>query len=324
MLLKFRQPKGKRALTPFLTPFRYALQGATALLFISLSTIILSLAMGVLAVCKRIIPPGALANAINRLLSFLGEFWGSGNNFVLRFYRGMEWDIRLPENLDHDGRYLVLCNHQSWVDIMAMQYALNWRVPFLRFMLKQQLIWVPFLGLAWWSLDFPFLRRYSRAELLNNPALRDKDLENAARSCEKLKHIPVSMISFPEGTRFTPAKHAEQKSRYRHLLMPRYGGIGQVLYSFGDALDTAIDMTIFYPAGTPTFWQFISGQVKNISLHACLRPIDPGLRGVNFRQDAVANRQLKTWLDELWAEKDRKLEDASLALGAGRKTPSHQ
>jgi 1-acyl-sn-glycerol-3-phosphate acyltransferase len=294
-----------------LTPFRYALQGALALLFIALSTIILSLAMGALAVCKRIMPPGRMANAINRWLSFLGELWGSGNNFVLRFYRGMEWDIRLPQDLDHDGRYLVLCNHQSWVDIMAMQYALNWRVPFLRFMLKQQLIWVPFLGLAWWSLDFPFLRRYSRAELLRNPALRDRDLENAARSCEKLRHIPVSMIAFPEGTRFTPAKHAEQKSRYRRLLMPRYGGIGQVLYSFADALDTVIDITIFYPSGIPTLWQFISGQVKSISLHACLRPINRDLRGANFRADAAANRRLKSWLDELWAEKDRELEGNS-------------
>jgi 1-acyl-sn-glycerol-3-phosphate acyltransferase len=314
---------GKRALTPFLTPFRYALQGATALLFISLSTIILSVAMGVLAVCKRIMPPGRVANAVNRWLSFLGELWGSGNNFVLRFYRSMAWDIRLPENLDHDGRYLVLCNHQSWVDIMAMQYALNWRVPFLRFMLKQQLIWVPFLGLAWWSLDFPFLRRYSRAELLKNPALRDRDLENAARSCEKLRHIPVCMISFPEGTRFTAAKHAEQKSHYKNLLMPRYGGIGQVLYSFGDALDTVIDMTIFYPYGIPTFWQFISGQVQDISLHARLRPIEPDLRGVNFRADATANRRLKSWLDELWAEKDRELELASQAAGAGGKASSH-
>jgi len=306
-----------------LNSIRYALQGAAALLFISLSTIILSLAMGVLAVFKRLLPAGWVANEINRRLSFLGELWGSGNNFVLRFYRGMRWDIQLPENLDHNGRYLVLCNHQSWVDIMVMQYALNWRVPFLRFMLKQQLIWVPFLGLAWWSLDFPFLRRYSRSELLKNPALRDRDLENAARSCEKLKHIPVCMMSFPEGTRFTQAKHDRQNSPHQHLLMPRYGGIGQVLYSFGDALDTIIDMTIFYPHGIPTFWQFISGQVKKISLHACLRPIDPGLRGVNFRQDAAANRQLKTWLDELWAEKDRKLENACLALETGRKTPSH-
>ena len=291
-----------------LIPFPHALQGTAALAFISLSTIILSLAMGVLAVFKRIMPTGPIANAINRGLSFLGELWVSVNNFVLGLYRGMEWDIRLPENLDHDGRYLVLCNHQSWVDIVAMQYALNWRVPFLRFMLKQQLIWVPFLGLAWWSLDFPFLRRYSRQELLKNPALREKDLENAAHACEKLRHIPVSMMSFPEGTRLTAAKHAQQKSRYKHLLLPRYGGIGQVLYSFGDALQTVIDVTIFYPRGTPTFWQFISGQVPKICMHASLKPIDAHLRGVDFRRDPAAKRQLKTWLDGLWADKDRAIE----------------
>lgn len=128
---------------------RYALQGAAALLFITISTIIVSLAMGLLAVLKRTMPSGTAANAINRGLSFLGELWVSCNNFVLRCYRGMQWDIQLPENLDHEGSYLVLSNHQSWVDILVMQFGLNWRIPFLRFLLKQQLIWVPFLGLAW-------------------------------------------------------------------------------------------------------------------------------------------------------------------------------
>jgi hypothetical protein len=177
-------------------------------------------------------------------------------------------------------------------------------------MLKQQLIWVPFLGLAWWALDMPFLRRYSHRELLGNPALRGKDLENAAQACEKLKHIPVSMMSFPEGTRFTAAKHEQQKSPYKHLLLPRYGGIGQVLYSFGDALQTVIDVTIIYPDGTPTFWQFISGQVWNIFVSARSRSIDEGLRGVNFRDDRVAKRQLKTWLNAIWDEKDRLLADS--------------
>lgn len=294
-----------------MTHIRHALQGAAALLVISVSTIILSLVMGLLAVIKRLLPPGGVANAINRGLSFVGELWGSVNRVVLGSYRGMKWDIRLPPGLEREGRYLVLCNHQSWVDIMAMQYALNWRVPFLRFMLKQELIWVPFLGLAWWSLDFPFLRRYSRQQLLDNPALRDKDLENAARACEKLKHIPVCMVSFPEGTRFTPEKHAQQQSPYRHLLRPRYGGIGQVLYSFGNALDTAIDVSVHYPAGPPTFWALISGQVKAISLHAGLRPIDPALRGVDFRADSASQRELRHWLDLIWAEKDRWLEAAA-------------
>ena len=289
---------------------RFALQGTAALLAVAINTIVLTLIILVLALCKRIVPQGAIRNTITRWLSSLGELWISVNKLVLWFYRGMKWDIHLPATLDRQGRYLIFCNHQSWVDILVLQYCLNRRVPFMRFMLKQQLIWVPFLGLAWWALDMPFLRRYSHRELLRNPALRGKDLENAAQACEKLKHIPVSMMSFPEGTRFTTAKHEQQKSPYKHLLLPRYGGIGQVLYSFGDALQTVIDVTIFYPDGTPTFWQFISGQVRNIFISARSRSIDEGLRGVNFRDDRVAKRHLKAWLNAIWDEKDRLLADS--------------
>jgi 1-acyl-sn-glycerol-3-phosphate acyltransferase len=298
---------GQIRLMSSLQRIRYALQGVAALLVVSCNTIVLTMAIVVLALFKRIAPKGAIRNTITHWLSSLGELWISVNKLVLWFYRGMKWDIHLPESLDRQGRYLIFCNHQSWVDILVLQYCLNRRVPFMRFMLKQQLIWVPFLGLAWWALDMPFLRRYSHRELLRNPALRGKDLENAAQACEKLKHIPVSMMSFPEGTRFTAAKHEQQKSPYKHLLLPRYGGIGQVLYSFGDALQTVIDVTIFYPDGTPTFWQFISGQVRGISVSARSRPIDEGLRGVNFREDSVAKRQLKTWLNDMWHEKDQLL-----------------
>jgi len=293
-----------------LNTIRYAVQGSAALLVISLNTIVLALIIFVLGVFKRITPPGAASNAISRSLSLLGEAWISVNKLVLSFYRGMQWKIDMPGDLDPGGRYLVLCNHQSWVDIVVLQYCLNRRVPFMRFMLKQQLIWVPFLGVAWWALDMPFLRRYSKQELLRNPALRGKDLENAARACEKLKHIPVSMMSFPEGTRFTRAKQAQQKSPYQHLLVPRYGGVGQVLYSFGDALKTVIDVTVFYPGGVPTFWQFISGQVRKISVSIRQRSIDENLRGVDFRKDSIAKRGLKTWLDSIWADKDRALIEA--------------
>jgi len=293
-----------------LSQIRFSLQGAAALLVISLNTIVLALIIFGLGLIKYLLPRGLLRNGISRVLSSLGEAWIAVNKFVLSFYRRMAWEIDIPDGLDPNGRYLVLCNHQSWVDIVVLQYCLNRRVPFMRFMLKQQLIWVPFLGVAWWALDMPFLRRYSKKELLRNPALRGKDLEIAARACEKLKHIPVSMMSFPEGTRFTAAKHAEQKSAYRNLLTPRYGGIGQVLYSFGDALKTVLDVTIFYPSGAPTFWQFISGQVRKISVSVRQCAIDGELRGVDFREDRVAKRCLKVWLDTLWLEKDRMLTQA--------------
>ena len=73
--------------------------------------------------------------------------------------RGGGADLRV------DGHYLVLANHQSWVDIPVLQRVFNRRIPLLRFFLKRQLFWVPVLGLAWWALDFPFMRRSTRAEI---------------------------------------------------------------------------------------------------------------------------------------------------------------
>lgn len=283
---------------------RHGVQGTIVFLLVTVSTIVLTSVIAILAVFKFLAPKGRAFNTLTHLASWFGELWVSVNNGLMSFYRGMQWDVRLPDNLSHEGRYLVICNHQSGVDILTLQYCLNRRVPFGRYLLKQQLIWVPVLGIAWWALDMAFLRRYSRQELLRNPALRGKDLENAARACEKLKHIPVSMMTFPEGTRFSEAKRDEQNSPFKHLLRPRYGGVGQVLYSFDDALDAVIDVTITYPTGTPSVWQYISGQVRKISVDVQLRPIGEGIRGRNFREDSDAKRELKTWLDGIWQEKE--------------------
>jgi len=288
-----------------LTKARYALQGTVVLLIVSVSTIVLTTLIFLLSIFKLIAPKGRARNAMTHWLSSLGELWVSVNKGVAWFYRDMKWDIQLPDDINHNGRYLVFCNHQSLVDILVLQHCLNRRAPFMRFLLKQQLIWVPVLGVAWWALDMAFLRRYSRQELMKNPALRGKDLENAARACEKLKHIPVSMMSFPEGTRFTEAKRELQNSPYKHLLRPRYGGIGQILYSFDDALDSLIDVTITYPDGTPGLWLFVSGQIRRISVHIQLRPIDGEIRGRNFREDGAAKSHLKTWLNDIWDEKEQ-------------------
>lgn len=283
---------------------RYALQGSLVFMLITICTVILTLLICLLAIFKFMAPHGVLKNAITHWLSLLGEAWVSVHKGLISLYRGLEWDVELPGGISHKGRYLICCNHQSGVDILALQHCLNRKAPFGRYLLKQQLIWVPVLGAAWWALDMAFLRRYSRQDLLKNPALKGKDLENAARACEKLKHIPVSMMTFPEGTRFTEAKRVQQESPYRYLLQPKYGGVGQVLYSFDDALDALIDVTITYPNGIPTVWQYLSGQVTKISMLVKFRPIDDELRGANFREDVLVKTQLKNWLNGIWDEKD--------------------
>lgn len=286
-----------------LTKMRYWLQGAIVILIVTISTVVLTAIIFVLSIFKLMAPAGRARNAMTHWLSSLGELWVSVNKAAVYFYP-IEWDVHMPEGISHKGRYLVFCNHQSGVDILALQHALNRRAPFGRYLLKHQLIWVPVLGVAWWALDMAFLRRYSRQELLKNPSLRGKDLENAARACEKLKSIPVSMMTFPEGTRFSKAKRDAQNSPYQHLLRPRYGGVGQVLYSFDEALDHLIDVTIIYPHGTPSVWHYVSGQVKKITVHIQLRPIDKQLRGVNFREDSQAKALLKSWLNGIWEEKE--------------------
>ena len=286
---------------------RYFLQGSIVLVVVSVSTIVLTTIIFLLSIFKFIAPKGVIRNSLSRGLSSLGELWVSVNKGLVWFFRGLEWDVQLPQGLNRNKRYLIFCNHQSWVDILVLQHCLNRRAPFMRFLLKQQLIWVPFLGVAWWALDMAFLRRYSRQQLIKNPSLRGKDLENAARACEKLKHIPVSMMTFPEGTRFTIAKHEQQKSSFDHLLRPRYGGIGQVLYSFDDALEYLIDVTIVYPYGAPNIWQYVSGQIKKISVRIDLKPIDDGLQGVNFRTNGNAKGQLKAWLNDIWLQKNNEI-----------------
>jgi 1-acyl-sn-glycerol-3-phosphate acyltransferase len=288
-----------------LTRLRYFLQGTLVLLAVSANTIFSTVLVFLLAVVKLFTPKGSARNTVTHWLSSVGEYWISFNKLIAWLLRDMKWNIQLPDGLNPEGRYLVFCNHQSWVDIPVLQLSLNRRAPFMRFLLKQELIWVPFLGFCWWALDMVFLQRYSKAQLLKNPELRGKDLENAARACEKLKHIPVSMMSFPEGTRFTEAKHEQQNSPYEHLLRPRYGGIGQVLYSFDDALDQLIDVTIIYPQGTPSVWQFVSGQVAQINVQVRLLPIGEEVRGKNFREDTQAKNAIKVWLGEIWAEKEQ-------------------
>jgi len=288
-----------------LKKLRYVLQGSIALLVISISTIVATVVLFLLSIVKFLLPKGKPRQYMSRLLARVAEFWSSINQRVTRCYRSLEWDVQLPNGIEHDKSYLIFCNHQSWVDIIALQHVLNRKAPFMRFLMKQQLIWVPFLGFCWWALDMVFLKRYSREELLKNPELRGKDLENAARTCEKLKHIPVSMMTFPEGTRYTREKSQKQNSSYQNLLKPRYGGVGQVLYIFGDTLDTLIDVTIVYPHGTPNMWQLLSGQVRKISIQIQLRPIAADICGHDFRTDSIVKSRLKDWVNNIWEEKDQ-------------------
>ena len=238
----------------------------------------------------------------------VAQCWISVNSWIVDRYRGMRWTIDIPDSVNMRDSYVINCNHQSWVDIVVLQKVFNRRAPFMRFFIKQQLIWVPVLGLCWWGLDFPFMRRYSRDQIAANPSLRARDLESARKACEKFTDIPVSMMNFLEGTRFSESKKRRQKSPYRHLLKPKVGGLGQVFFSLSDQLTSLIDVTIVYPDGAPTLWDLLCGKVQSIIVVAREVAIPQDLLGRNIQTDPAYIKDLKTWTAELWAGKDERID----------------
>lgn len=266
---------------------------------------------------KLALPVASVRTRLGLLLTRIVESWVGTNAFLIRTFTPTRIEVHGTPELDPDGRYLVLCNHQSWNDIPLLQAVFNRRIPMLRFFLKQELIWVPLLGLAWWALDFPFMQRHSRAKLLRNPALRTQDLEATRAACAKFANIPVSIMNFVEGTRFTPEKHARQSPPYRYLLRPRAGGVAAVLDAMGDKLQTVLDVTLVYCDPRPTLATLLAGRLHRVEVHVTERPIPEELvRGGDYEGDGHYRSHCQRWINALWEQKDALIASRRAALDA--------
>ena len=256
----------------------------------------------------RLVPVQRLRVACAQVLVHIAQNWIAGNNLIFRLTQDIHWDVEGVAELPSRDWYLVLCNHQSWVDILALQGVFNRRIPLLKFFLKRQLIRVPLLGWAWWALDFPFMKRHSREYLERHPEARGQDLEATRRACEHFRHKPTSVMNFVEGTRFSPEKHAAQGSPYRHLLKPRAGGIAFVLGAMGDILHRLLDVTIVYPDGAPSFWDLCCGRLRRVVVRVQVREIPAWTMQGDYQDDEAFRARMQSWLGEMWVAKDSEIE----------------
>ncbi len=261
------------------------------------------------AIVKLVVPIPPVRKACTIVLIRIAWLWIGFNNLLSDLLFQIEWDVRGTSNLSRDQWYFVTCNHQSWTDIPVIQHVLNSRIPLLKFFLKQQLIWVPFLGIAWWALDFPFMQRHTREQIARNPALRNKDIEATKAACEKFRFTPVTVFNFMEGTRFNPAKQAAQDSPYRHLLRPKAGGTAFVLSAMGDSLATMLDVTIVYPDGRSGIWDYLCGRINRIIVDIQTRDIPMRFRGMDYENNPAIRSDFQNWVSQLWQEKDEKIEE---------------
>ncbi len=295
------------------------LRGVITISALTVNVIVWFVPILIIAVCKLVLPLGAWRRITSRWLTAMGENWTSCNNVILRSTQSISWDVRGVESLRRRQWYLVLSNHRSWVDILILQAVFNRRIPFLKFFIKQELIWVPFLGLAWWAMDMPFMQRYSRDELDRRPELRGRDLEATRRACERFRDIPTSVIVFVEGTRFTPAKLEASAAGYRHVLPPRPGGTAFVLAAMGDILHSILDVSILYQGKACSLWDLCCGRVRRISIDIRQRPIESWMTRGDYSGDAEHRERFKAWLAGIWREKDELIGEM---LAAGDHEPA--
>jgi len=276
-----------------------AVKGTLASVALALNVLVVSTLMIPFALAKLAIPALAVRRFCDRALTALASRWVAFNDLILAAVGRTRWDVKGVDGLDPRGWYLVSSNHQSWSDILVLQSVFHGRIPFLKFFLKAELIWVPVIGLAWWALDFPFMKR-------GKPGGRS-DLETTRLACEKFKLIPTSVINFVEGTRYTPGKHARQRSPYRHLLKPRAGGMAVALATMGEDFAALLDVTIAYPRGTPTFWDLLCGRMEEVVVRVQARPIPRDLVGAERSGDPDFRAGVQAWIGRMWGEKDRLL-----------------
>ena len=283
-------------------------RGSVSLILYILNTVFWCIPLFLLVAAKAAVPLESWMRRCSRMLNAIAENWIWVNNQNQKLVGNTHWDVQGMETLERSEWYLVLANHQSWVDIVVLQRIFHRKIPFLKFFIKKELLWFPILGQAWWAMDFPFVKRYTKSYLQKKPHLKGKDLEITRQACKKFKKMPVSITNFVEGTRFTNEKHRRQQSPYAHLLKPKAGGIAFVLASMGEQIHHVLDVTIVYPDGITNFWALLCGKIREIKVRVRSLPVSAELLG-DYTNDGHFRAGLQHWLNKIWAEKNRYIEE---------------
>ena len=283
------------------------LKGILTATLVAVNTVVACIPLAVFGPIRLVGSKSVRSYLDRKLDHWVLDGWVGTNRLVFKALRLSDIHItwECADDLSKQQWYMVISNHQSWTDIVLLQTNLYGHIPPIKFFTKRQLLWIPFLGQAMWLLGFPYVRRMSKTQIAKNPNLLKSDREATLQACEGFRNHPTTVLNFLEGTRFTGAKHARQKARFEHLLNPKIGGLSYVMSGLNNHLHKLVDVTISYPHGPPTFWEFLQGMCPEVHMLIQCRTIPNEAR---IHSDAKQRKILAPWIDELWREKDERLE----------------
>ena len=283
--------------------FKNNLIGIISSTILIVNTLILAILMIPLGIIKFLIPIKNLRASFTKIIIKIGEIWISVNSlWVIKLHKP-NLEIHGQENLDGNSWFLSTSNHQSAADIFIVQLITNRKIPMLKFFIKYELIYVPVIGICWWALDMPFLKRYTQEQIKRNPKLEGRDYKKMKKSLEHYSLHPVSIFSYAEGTRFSKEKHINQNSKFSHLLKPKEGGLAIALSNV-NKIKELIDITIIYDSDNLGFWNYLCGNIKNIKIFISKTKIPSKYLIDTLITNNELRSDFKLWLYDRWAEKD--------------------
>ena len=272
----------------------------------------LILGFGTLAIInipRAIIPLKSFKIFLSKVSNFIGDLTVYGLKIIMLLMHGDNiMLINKNDEFNQDEWYMAMSNHQSWADIFVLLVSANYKIPLLKFFMKKELWWIPFVFLANKTLNMPFVNRHSKAAIDKDPSLRMEDYENTLKSCKRFLRSPSTIFSYAEGTRFTKEKHELQKSPYQNLLIPKIGGMATALSAM-PKINTLIDYTLVYKSDKRSAWNFLTGEMREAKVLVTKHKIPEDLKNRNYAEDKKYREDFKNWIESIWSQKDKDIEN---------------
>ena len=118
---------------------------------------------------------------IAHLSNTIGNITVSGLEYIFKLMHGNKIQVLDDGYENKEKWYIAMSNQSSWADIFNILIASNNKIPLVKFFMKKELSWIPFIFLANKTLNMPFVHRHSRSEIEKDPQLRFKDYENTKK-----------------------------------------------------------------------------------------------------------------------------------------------
>lgn len=256
--------------------------------------------------------PGAVY-CINGYLA--GGLWRLCD-FYFKAICGAKVDLHCAKEIKRGRNAMLISNHKFFGDFFLLHtFAIDQgMLEYCKYFAKDSLKFVPFFGWGIYLMGCIMVKR---------DWARDK--ENIQKTFRMYlgQSLPVWIVSYVEGTRFTPSKAAQSRSYaiangikpLMHLLLPRTKGFVSALESFrsGSRIKTVYNAVLVYYhpkrgfGATPTVSDFLFGRVSEFTyqVHVTMHHIDD----IPLDSKAAAN-----WLTDLYSKNDKLLNDLESSL----------